>query len=567
MEIFDHLPFPALLLKKNLTVFKMNTRASVLLDKECFFESPLACSSLWRKETLRELQDAVTTLDVGEQKKTCISLRPAAGTPFSGEATLSLLPDADLLLILNNSLAPQCKDDERQRLNLLEKQYEYNPAGILLVNAKLEMISYNQQFLQMWNIPPLVQKNRDDNESLQIVLEQLKYPDAFLNKVYELYENPEQSSTDEVELKNGRTFYRHSYPIYAEEKYLARVWYFLDITLLKTAQRKIDRQQRFQHAVLEHIQDGIVACNEKGKLSMFNRASRQIHGIDLCRLSREEWSRHYHLFHKDGTTPMQPDEIPLARALAGEKVLNEEMIVFSQQGEKRELRASGQAMFDNDGNKLGAVITLHDITDLNLARKTLHYQAYHDTLTGLPNRRMFHDLLEQNIRRARRNEEKTAVLFLDMDNFKLINDSHGHAAGDQLLIQLATLLRLQLRDSDLLCRWGGDEFLIALLDIGCQETALKVAEKICVAVKDKLADQYRNCKISTSIGISLYPDHGLVSDLLIRKADMAMYFAKEKGKNQSHFAPEDGTTSEFLSPKKKDGNRQQMNSPIPNIRE
>jgi diguanylate cyclase (GGDEF)-like protein len=213
------------------------------------------------------------------------------------------------------------------------------------------------------------------------------------------------------------------------------------------------------------------------------------------------------------------------------------MVVKAKNGERKELRTNGQAMYDNEGNKLGAVISLHDITDLNKAKKKLHHLAYHDELTGLANRRLFHDLLKQNIRRAERNREKTAVLFLDLDNFKSINDRHGHDAGDRLLIQLASVLHQRLRESDILCRWGGDEFIIALPEIATGAMAGKVANKICQAVRKDLISHFADTGLSASIGVALYPEHGHSPDMLIRQADMAMYLAKQQGKNQVCLAP------------------------------
>lgn len=552
MIAFDSLPSPALLIDRDLTILRANEAACELLDIPSPAEGPVILSGFSGPD--EDLQDILSQLEVGERDNRTITLERPDQKPFRVRAALTRLPEQEVLALLSEPEHELSATEKENKLRILEEQYQHNPAGILLVNDRMEMLSYNKQFLQMWNIPPHVRQNRDDTESLQTVLSQVKNPDAFLDKVLELYKTPEQSSTDEVELKDGRIFYRHSYPIFTDTTYLGRVWYFLDITTLKAAQRKIIRQQKFQRAVLENIHDGVVACNSEGILTIFNRAGREIHGCDPSHLPLTEWSRHYQLYRPDGVTPMQTDEIPLVRAFNGEKVRNQEMVILSALGEKKQLRTSGRAMYDNDGNKLGAVISLHDITDLKLAKEKLQYLAYHDVLTDLPNRRMFHDLLEQNIRRARRNREKTAVLFLDLDNFKRINDRHGHEAGDRLLISLATTLRLHLRDSDILCRWGGDEFLIALPEMTSTAMARKVAKKICRVVETELAESCNGCGISTSIGVALYPDHGLSPDILIRRADMAMYMAKQQGKNRYQMAPKEKNTQ----PREQPENRRQV---------
>ncbi len=538
MISLNHLPCPALLIQKDLTILQANEAACELLGGTDPADDSLSLTTVCDPDELETLQTTLTLLKIGTSENSALTLRGPDRDMLSARVALSLLPDHSILMLLTACKPKQDSVASRNKLRILEEQYQHNPAGILLVNEKMEMLSYNKQFLQMWNIPAHVRQNRDDNESLQAVLSQVEDPDSFLRKVRELYQTPDQSSTDEVELKDGRTFYRHSYPIFTNKTYLGRVWYFLDITPLKAAQRKIIRQQKFQRAVLENIQDGVVACNEEGILTIFNRASREIHDCDPAHIPVEEWGSYYQLYHTDGITPLETGEIPLVKAFDGEQVRNQELLVLSAGGRKKELRASGQAMYDNEGNKLGAVISLHDITDLKQAREKLQYLAYHDALTDLPNRRMFHDLLKQNIRRARRNKEKTAVLFLDLDNFKRINDRHGHEAGDRLLISLATILRLHLRDSDILCRWGGDEFLIALPEITSSDMARKVTRKICTVVQAELAESCNGCGISTSIGVALYPDHGLNPDMLIRRADMAMYMAKQRGKNRFHLAPE-----------------------------
>ncbi|RUM37686.1 MAG: hypothetical protein DSY57_03655, partial [Desulfobulbus sp.] len=532
MELFQHLPCPAFILEEDFVISRANDAASSLFDHYVFNQGNIPLTSLCTPDIAHGLRKAVSLSKDGERIKRTIAMFNGNPDPITVGACLRILPDNTVLLLLSEhdrdkSCSPGCR-----KLRILEEQYQHNPAGILLVNDRMEMISYNRRFLELWHIPEHIQQSRDENASLQAVLDQLKDPEGFLAQVHELYEHPRQTSTDEIKLRDGRVFYRHSFPVYSGEVYHGRVWYFMDITSLKAAQRKIVRQQKFQRAILEHIQDGIVACNARGQLTMFNRASREIHGCDLAQVPQGEWANYYQLYQADGETPLTTDEIPLVRAFQGRDVHNQEIVVRSRNGEKRELRVNGQAMYDNDGSKIGAVVSLHDITDLNKARKKLHHLAYHDDLTGLANRRLFHDLLKQDISRAGRNRKKTAILFLDLDNFKQINDRYGHQAGDQLLIELAISLRHRLRESDILCRWGGDEFVIALPEIADSDMACRVAKKICRVIQDAIVDPYKDCGLTMSIGIAMYPDNGTNPDNLIRQADMGMYLAKQKGKNR-----------------------------------
>ena len=544
MDLFAHLPCPALILARDFTIDRANSAACSLFGIAEYPDPSLHFSLLCRHDLCMELQEAVFSLESPQEKikRTMEMQKFDEGLITVGVCLNRIDPDQALMVLTEHDEDSACVPGCR-KLRLLEAQYQNNPAGILLVDADMHMLSFNRRFVEMWNIPEDIQQKRDDKESLQRVLAQVKDPDSFLDRVYALYKNPHASSTDEIRLKDGRVFYRHSIPVYQHGEYFGRVWYFLDITSLKAAQRKIVRQQKFQKAILEHIHDGIVACNARGQLTTFNRASREIHGCDLTQIPQQEWGRYYQLYRRDGTTPLNMEEIPLIRAFRGEEVSNAEIVVYARNGSRRDLRVNGQAMYDNEGNKLGAVVSLHDITDLNQANRRLRHLAYHDALTGLANRRLFHDLLSQELKRAERKSQFTAVLFLDLDNFKKVNDQYGHKEGDRLLIQLASVLRLRLRDSDILCRWGGDEFIIALPEVAGDKTAVKVADKICKVVNADIASRYPDCDLGASIGIALFPNHGHGPDSLIRQADMAMYLAKQQGKNRACLVPSESAAT------------------------
>jgi diguanylate cyclase (GGDEF)-like protein len=169
------------------------------------------------------------------------------------------------------------------------------------------------------------------------------------------------------------------------------------------------------------------------------------------------------------------------------------------------------------------------------AEARIQYLATHDGLTGLPNRMMFNQLLDQNIKSARRHESKCAVLFIDLDRFKFINDSLGHAAGDALLVEVARRLRRCVRESDVVARLGGDEFVIVLNDVSDREQISTVARKILTGLIPALTLAGHDCRTTGSIGIAMFPDHGDDAETLTKNADTAMYLAKEEGKNDFRF--------------------------------
>ena len=184
---------------------------------------------------------------------------------------------------------------------------------------------------------------------------------------------------------------------------------------------------------------------------------------------------------------------------------------------------------------LGTYGVARDISERKKAQEMIHFQAYHDLLTRLPNRELFLDRLNQAISQSIRNSNKLAVLFLDMDGFKFINDSLGHMIGDALLQQVAHRLQETLRDTDTVSRMGGDEFNILIPELLQRDEAGLIARKILDAFSQPILLEQHEVTIGFSIGISLYPDDAETTYGLIKNADMAMYHVKERGKNGFEF--------------------------------
>ncbi len=212
--------------------------------------------------------------------------------------------------------------------------------------------------------------------------------------------------------------------------------------------------------------------------------------------------------------------------------------------EKRYIRKDGRIIWvhvwaavahDSLGRPLHTSAIVEDVTDRKRMEEEIRHMAHHDMLTGLPNRRLFNEIANIEMAQAERNHKKLAILFLDLDRFKEINDTLGHEAGDQLLKEVASRLKSALRKSDSIGRIGGDEFSIILADIGRSDAVSDIARKIVDSFRKPFMIAGGELKTTTSVGISIYPDDGTEIDTLLRYADMAMYHAKESGRNTYRF--------------------------------
>ena len=190
---------------------------------------------------------------------------------------------------------------------------------------------------------------------------------------------------------------------------------------------------------------------------------------------------------------------------------------------------------DNHGNTTHYIDVMRDITERIRYEERIKYQAYHDTLTGLPNRLLFYDRLSVALSNAKRSKGILAVIFLDIDGFKPINDTFGHDVGDILLQSITKRLINCIRQGDTAARIGGDEFTLILPQIMHKEEVDEIARRLIDTLKESYLINKHNLYITASVGISFYPDDGEDMQTLMKKADIAMYSAKEKGKNNYQF--------------------------------
>ncbi|OLN31502.1 bifunctional diguanylate cyclase/phosphodiesterase [Desulfosporosinus metallidurans] len=230
-------------------------------------------------------------------------------------------------------------------------------------------------------------------------------------------------------------------------------------------------------------------------------------------------------------------ESPIVRCLREGRIvgLANHTVLIHREGQRIAIEDSAAPIRDRQEAVIGGVLVFHDVSDKRNLMRELAHQAHHDALTSLPNRLLFNELLNQALAQARRKRSRLAVLFLDLDRFKLINDTMGHNMGDRLLKESSERLKQALREGDTIARQGGDEFLVLLPEIGQEEEAASITERILAVFLKPFVLDWNEVFISTSVGISLYPNDGSDLETLVKQADTAMYYAKEQGRNNYQF--------------------------------
>ena len=299
-----------------------------------------------------------------------------------------------------------------------------------------------------------------------------------------------------------------------------------------TASRLIEERLRLAASVFDNTDEGVVIADARGRIVQVNPAFSQILGY-----SREEvigrtpalWrsNRHDLAFYRE-----------ILRALRRQGFWRGEMWSRRRNGEIFPQWLTISSITDARGRVTHYVGVFSDISQIKHSQAQLDHLAHHDPLTGLPNRLLLRERLEQAIRHAHRTGTQVAVLFLDLDRFKHINDSLGHPAGDRLLQAVGRKLRSSLREDDTVARIGGDEFVIVLQEIQGLEQVVQVAEKLRALFAVPVALGDHQVRVTASIGIALHPRDGADPETLLRNADAAMYRTKDQGRDAFHFYTE-----------------------------
>jgi diguanylate cyclase (GGDEF)-like protein/PAS domain S-box-containing protein len=299
-------------------------------------------------------------------------------------------------------------------------------------------------------------------------------------------------------------------------------------------EEKIRQSEERYRTIIEEMEEWYFETDLAGNITFFNTVFANVLGYfqqELAGLNfrdfikKEDSDLVYRLFNQVYKTSKPIKNYPYEFNLPDGNVASAEFSIFPR--------------WDKEGNIVGFRGVGYDVTERKRAEEKIQHMATHDTLTGLPNRLMCSQLLSHAIQSAKRYKRQFAVLFIDLDRFKIINDSLGHEAGDQLLREIAVRLKQTLRAVDVVARLGGDEFVVLIEELNDSSNAATVARKIIASVIKPTTIRGQECRVTASIGICMYPADAEDEQGLMKNADIAMYLAKEEGKNNYQFYSED----------------------------
>jgi diguanylate cyclase (GGDEF)-like protein len=314
-----------------------------------------------------------------------------------------------------------------------------------------------------------------------------------------------------------------------------------DISMRKENELRVARMMRFTESIIASSPFATIVTDLTGTITAVNPAAERMLGFSksdlldrespLILLDPAELARRsFELSEQLGVVIEPGIGVLRVKPMRGE-VEQADWKFIRKDGSRFDAQLTVSGLADEDGQVVGLILISYDVTERKRTEDTIAHLAHHDALTGLPTRTLFHDRLKQSLMRSRRSRNKVAVLVVDLDHFKKVNDRLGHHAGDELLVEVSRRLKEAVRGSDTVARMGGDEFVVLLDDLHSIGDAERVAQKLVTALQVPFETEGELVTPSASIGLCVFPDNGEDSDTLLKNADEAMYCAKQDGRN------------------------------------
>lgn len=318
-----------------------------------------------------------------------------------------------------------------------------------------------------------------------------------------------------------------------------------DISERKQAEQQLATANRLRESIVESAPLAILSTDKHGRILSYNAAAELLFGYTQAEAVGQmlvdclfDDAQLESLARKTSQYP-QDNERPgidvIIQGVQFSRMTIDEWSCKHKDGSHLDVESSISMLTGPDGSLSGYLFMLQDISERKKTRNAIEHMAHHDALTGLPNRALLHDRLQQAMKRATRERRTLAVLMLDLDHFKRINDSLGHHAGDEMLLVVSQRLYQALRETDTVSRMGGDEFVILLPDVSGPEDVSTIIDKLLEHLNQPLRLDGHELSISASIGVCMYPDHGHSAEEILKLADTAMYQAKDSGRGHFRF--------------------------------
>ncbi len=472
-------------------------------------------------------EDVAAGLSHGIHSETLVRSADGVAIPVERKVSRIRLDGATTLFMVCLQDLRQQRRTEAELETLvaeLRATLESTADGIMASDLGGRVRNYNRRFAELWDLPEELMVRRDDPALFAHMAAAVSDRPGYEHRLAEIAASPLLEADDELLLRSGRIIERRSLPQVHRGQPGGRVYAFRDIT------RRVDDQGRLRLAakVFESSLDAIFITDADFRLLAANPGCERLTGIAQSALLGSSARGMFHDPHDQGLFAR------IVLHLQADGLWEGEVQRRSGGQPPRTVQVSWVLLRDDRQQAVHSICFFKDLSDKVAAQQRIETLAYRDVLTGLPNRLLLTQRVEFALRMAERNGGQFAVFFLDLDRFKHINDSMGHAFGDRVLVEVAARINACLRDVDTLCRLGGDEFVVFLQEADAPG-AEACAQRVLRAMAEPFVLDAMNFSVGCSIGVALYPDDGKSLDALIQFADTAMYRVKERGRGSFRF--------------------------------